>query len=399
MLQWPHPMNGATHIHGFRVATVFGTRPEAIKLMPVLRALGAYQPEIGSFAISTSQHTDLLAPLLAALNINVFRHLGVLQPGQSLDLLLGRLMTSLDPVLNELQPHCIVVQGDTTSALAGALCGFHRRVPVVHVEAGLRSGDPTSPFPEELNRRLISQLATCHMAATRAAADALLGEGIAADRIVLTGNPIVDATRIVRSTIAPSADVTAMLRGLEGRKLLLVTTHRRENFGNTLKGYLTALRDFTARHRDVTLLFPVHPNPSVRAECASVFQGDPNIRLIDPMIYPDFLHVLDRAWMIASDSGGIQEEAATLGKPILILRDTTERPEVISAGFGQLVGRDAGLLTTLLEEAYAAGPKTGAASAGTNPFGNGDAGTLIAARIAQMARVARHDLAHGARSG
>jgi UDP-N-acetylglucosamine 2-epimerase (non-hydrolysing) len=367
------------------VATIFGTRPEAIKLMPVLRALRSRSPAISSYAISTSQHTDLLSPLLTALGIEIAHHLGVLLPGQSLDQLLGRLMSAIDPVLNSMQPDCIVIQGDTTTALAGALAGFHRKLPVVHVEAGLRSGDITSPFPEEMNRRLISSLATHHMAATPAAADALAAEGIARASITLTGNPIVDAVHIVHGTMAPSRTVAAMLAELQDRKILLVTTHRRENFGATLNGYLTALRDFTLRHGDVTLLFPVHPNPAVLAECETVFKGNNQIRLLAPMIYPDFLHVLGQTWLIASDSGGIQEEAATLRKPILILRDTTERPEVVTSGYGRLAGHEPSVLSTMLEEAYAAGVWTDALPNGTNPFGTGDAADKISKCIEQIA--------------
>jgi UDP-N-acetylglucosamine 2-epimerase (non-hydrolysing) len=367
----------------FKVATIFGTRPEAIKLMPVLRALDSHANHLTSEVISTSQHTDLLAPLIEALGISVHHHLGVLVPGQSLDQLLGRLLTSLDPVLNAMKPDCIVVQGDTTTALAGSLAGFHRKLPVFHVEAGLRSGDITSPFPEEMNRRLISTLATHHMAATPAAVGALKADGIAEAQIRLTGNPIVDAVHIVQRTIPPSASVARLLADLKGRKILVVTTHRRENFGSTLRGYLTALRDFALAHPDVTILFPVHPNPAVRAECASVFQNSPQIKLLDPMLYPDFLHVLDHAWMIASDSGGIQEEAATLRKPILILRDTTERPEVVNSGFGRLVGHDPKGLSAELETAYRDGPWAQNLAQTANPFGDGEAGIRIAQCIAQ----------------
>jgi UDP-N-acetylglucosamine 2-epimerase (non-hydrolysing) len=362
----------------FKVATIFGTRPEAIKLMPVLRALERHHERLSSEVISTSQHTDLLVPLITALGLKVDHNLGVLVPGQSLDQLLGRLLSALDPVLNVMRPDCLVVQGDTTTALAGAIAGFHRRLPVFHVEAGLRSGDIESPFPEEMNRRLISSLATHHMAATPAAASALAAEGKASERIVMTGNPIVDAVHIVKRTIAPSLAVAQMLDELRARKILVVTSHRRENFGQTLRGYLTVLRDFTLAHPDVVLLFPVHPNPAVRAECATVFETSSQIRLLDPMIYPDFLHVLDQAWMIASDSGGIQEEAATLRKPILILRDTTERPEVVNSGYGRLVGHDPKALFEQLERAYRTGAWTATSAQSQNPFGDGDAGDKIA---------------------
>jgi len=371
-----------------RVAIVFGTRPEAIKLMPLLREFGRRAQAFRSSVIATSQHTDLLAPLLSTLRIGVDHHLPVQRSGQSLDQLLGKLLCALDPVLDAVKPDVIVVQGDTTSALAGALAGFHRRIEVVHVEAGLRSGDPDSPFPEEVNRRLITTLATRHMAATERNVQALLREGVSGERIVCAGNTVVDAAHLMLDECAPSADLSAVLEAAAGRRLLVLTTHRRENFGATMVGHLAALGKFVDENKDVVVVFPVHPNPAVKAAVAMAFREPDRVRFVPPMIYPDFLHLLNQAWLIVSDSGGIQEEAVTLSKPIIVLRDTTERPEVLESGFGQLAGRDPKTLSELLQRFHAqqALPSLRRPTM-RNPFGDGHAARRIVDAMEQVFHV------------
>lgn len=349
--------------------------------MPVVHELKSRPAAFDTLCVATSQHVHLVDPLLAYFSLRPDYRLDVLSPDQSLDGLLGRLMAALDPVMDDLGPDIVMVQGDTTSALAGALSGFHRKVPVVHIEAGLRSGDTLSPFPEEMNRRLISRLATLHMAATAGNVATLVAEGVARDRIVLTGNPVVDALRMVLVSSEPSPTLRSLLAGLEGRRIIVLTAHRRENLGATLRGILGTVRDFVARHEDVALVFPVHPNPGVRAACERILASGPRLRLIEPMIYPDFLHLMSRAWLIASDSGGIQEEAPTLGKPVLILRDTTERPEVIACGCGKLAGTDPARLARLLEEAHANDAWARAVTVMANPFGAGDAAPRIVAAL------------------
>lgn len=363
------------------VLTLFGTRPEVIKLAPVMHAIARHPGGLRSVQVSSSQHTDLLHPLARRLNVRIDHDLAVMTAGQSLTDTLTRVMTGLSGVLAAERPDMILVQGDTTTALAGALAGCHARIPVGHVEAGLRTGDRTSPFPEEINRRLIAQVADLHFAATRRNVDALVHEGVAPDGIVLTGNPVVDALHAILADAPPAPALSALLAGIAGRRLIVLTTHRRENFGAVMHGHLRALRRFVERHADVTVVFPVHPNPAVVAAAQAELGDAPRIHRIAPLDYPDFVHLLSRAWLIVSDSGGIQEEAPTLGKPVIILRDTTERPEVLECGIGRLAGHDAARLEALLEDAHADASLADTARAVANPFGSGDAGARIAQAV------------------
>ncbi len=366
-----------------RVASVFGTRPETIKMAPVLRELDRRADAFESTVVLTSQHTSLIAPLLDFFGIRAKVDLNILKVGQSLDELLGRLVMSLDPVFERSKPDVILVQGDTTSALAGALAAHHKQIPVYHVEAGLRSKNRYSPFPEEMNRRLVTQLATHHLAATQSNVENLLAEGINPDAITLTGNPVVDALNFVLKTARPSHESAAMLAELSAYKVIALTTHRRENFGSQLQTYMRVLSDFVHAHPDTALIFPVHPNPAVIAECRKSMRESSRIKLISPMNYPDFMHVLKACWLIASDSGGIQEEAPSLGKPLLVLRQETERPEVIACGAAKLVGSEPGNLVYLLEETYKIGSWAERVQKVKNPFGNGDAAARIASQLAQ----------------
>jgi UDP-N-acetylglucosamine 2-epimerase (non-hydrolysing) len=363
--------------HSTKVAAVFGTRPEAIKMMPVLREIGARTSSFTLCNIITSQHTDLLDPLLECFQMRAHYSLSVLRPGQTLDQLLSRLLAALDAVLEQVCPDVLLVQGDTTSALAGGLAAHHHKIPVAHVEAGLRSGNRLSPFPEEMNRRLITQLATYHMAATPHNVETLLSEGVPPERIFLTGNPIVDALHTVLATAQPSDQLRRLLADLEGRRLIVLTSHRRENFGETMRGYFEVLRDFVAQHSDVALVFPVHPNPAVRRECARAGLSGPAVRLIDPLVYSDFLQLLCRAWLVVSDSGGVQEEAPSLGKPLLVIRENTERPEAVAAGCARLVGGRPENLARMLahlavDDTWIRGVRSIA-----NPFGDGNSAKAI----------------------
>lgn len=373
-----------------RVASIFGTRPEAIKMMPILREITRRRQQFSTTTIVTSQHTDLLDPLLSLFAISVDYKLGVLRPGQSLDHLFGRLMLALDAPLDEFEPDVVLVQGDTSSALAGALAAHHRKIPVAHIEAGLRSGNRYSPFPEEMNRRLITQLASLHLAATPGNVEALRREGVDERSIVLTGNPVVDALQSVREATQPTAPLSRLLQSVNPYKLLVSTCHRRENFGERMRSNLLTLGKFVARHEDTALIFLVHPNPNVRKECAGLTELSDRIKLVDPMPYPDFLHLLSQAWLIVSDSGGIQEEAPTLGKPLLVLRENTERPEVIDCGFARLTGGDPLRLESMLEDAYADGRGLIDASTMQNPFGDGNAAKHIADAIVTEFGALRH---------
>jgi UDP-N-acetylglucosamine 2-epimerase (non-hydrolysing) len=314
---------------------------------------------------------------------------------------------ALDAVLLAERPDLILVQGDTTTALAGALAGFHRDVPVGHVEAGLRSGNARSPFPEETNRRLVSRLASLHFAATSRNVETQRDEGVPDECIVLTGNPVVDSLLDVLKRAATNGGPTngasangaftngasangaftngaftngAIANGragFDGTKLIVLTTHRRESFGEAMSGNLRVLREFVESHDDVSLAFPVHPNPSVRGPSYEILGGSPRIHLLEPMEYFEFVHLLSRAWLIVSDSGGVQEEAPSLGKPLLVLRENTERPEAVEAGVARLVGGRPETLREMLHELYPDHAWLGQVARSRNPFGDGTAAVQI----------------------
>lgn len=326
-----------------------GTRPEMIKLAPLvleLRRQGA-----AAIFVNSGQHADLLDPLFVLFGLEADYNLAVMAPNQPLNVLLGKIIERLDPVLEKERPDYVIVQGDTATALAGAQAAFHRRIPVGHVEAGLRSGNPLSPFPEEMNRRIITQITTLHFAATEHNQQTLLGEGISPASIHITGNSVVDALRFTLENSLPGPEIGKLRAQIAGRKLVLLTTHRRENFGEAMREHLRSLRLFAEAHPELCIVFPVHPNPQVRQMAAQELMGCDQIILTTPMGYSDFVHLLSSAWLIVSDSGGIQEEAATLGKPILVLRENTERPEGVHAGVARLVGENPADLSRLLAEA------------------------------------------------
>lgn len=360
-----------------RILFCLGTRPEMIKIAPLIHAVRAQggQPIL----VNTGQHADLLAPLFDLFDCQPDHDLEAMTPGQPLNALVGKILDRLDPILEREQPDYVIVQGDTASAVAGALAGFNRKIPVGHVEAGLRSGNPNSPFPEEMNRRLVSQIATLHFAATEHNQATLLAEGIPAEAIHITGNTVVDALFQTLARTQPGAAIAALREQVKGRKLILLTTHRRENFGDTMRTHLRALRRFAEAHPDLCIVFPVHPNPAVREAAVQELMGCDQIILTAPMGYADFVHLLADAWLLVSDSGGIQEEAASLGKPILVLRENTERPEGVTAGVARLVGESAHDLAPLLEAAVNDSAWFAHASQVTRTFGDGTAARQIAA--------------------
>jgi UDP-N-acetylglucosamine 2-epimerase (non-hydrolysing) len=359
-----------------KVLSVFGTRPELIKFYPVLREL-KMRANVRPVTVFTSQHVDLVHPLLEMWNIRVDHDLDAMVAGQSLNNLIARLLGRLDTVLATEAPDIVLVQGDTASAMAAAMAAWHRKIPVGHIEAGLRSGMRDSPFPEEMNRRLVTSMTSLHFAPTRRNVQALLTEGVPADSIHQTGNPIVDAVSMIQGRMAPSEAVRPLLERLNDRRILLVTTHRRESFGDVMQQRLRVLRRFVDERSDVTLLFPVHPNPEVRRLAEHELGGAANIELLAPLCYPDFLHCLAASWLIVSDSGGIQEEAPSLGKPLLIIRPNTERPEVVEAKVARLVGDDPRDLWNALIEAEAPGSWASRIHPVANPFGAGDSAKRI----------------------
>lgn len=359
-----------------RIMCVFGTRPELIKFFPVLRELDA-RPGMTPITVLTSQHTDLVAPLLDLWNLRIDHDLKAMVPGQSLNSLVARLLSRLDAVLEEEAPDMVLVQGDTATAMAAAMAAWHRKIPVGHIEAGLRSGMRDSPFPEEMNRRLVTSMTSLHFAATERNVATLVAEGVPADQIILTGNPVVDAVGLIRGRVAPSDEIMALLDSLAGQRIILLTTHRRESFGAIMRDRLRALRRFVDERPNTSLIFPVHPNPEVVALAGQELGGASRIHLLQPLCYPDFLHCLAASWIAVSDSGGVQEEAPTLGKPLLIIRPNTERQEVVEAKVARLVGDDPHTLLEALAEAETAESWASRVCPMANPFGKGDSARRI----------------------
>jgi UDP-N-acetylglucosamine 2-epimerase (non-hydrolysing) len=323
-----------------RVLCVFGTRPEAIKLCPLIRELRQPARGLEVLVCVTAQHRDMLDQVLQAFGVVPDYDLDLMQPGQTLAELTGRILSSLEPVLAAVQPHLVIVQGDTATTLSAALSAFYHRLPVAHVEAGLRTGDLRQPFPEEMNRVLTARLADLHFAPTSRAAANLAAEGIPSSRIHVTGNTGIDAVLHVRDRLEagelPAAEAPGSI--LKGR-FILVTSHRRESFGPGFARVLRALARIAERP-DIEIVYPVHRNPRVLGPAHELLGGRANIHLVEPLSYVPFVDLMRRAAFLITDSGGIQEEAPSLGKPVLVLREKTERPEAVEAGTVKLVGTE-----------------------------------------------------------
>ena len=358
-----------------KVLVLFGTRPEAIKLAPVIHELR--KKFFQTVVVSSSQHKQLLKPFLESLQIDVDFDLSVMRKDQSPTEVCSRVLAKLDKILDSEKPDLILVQGDTTTTLAGALAGFNRKIPVGHVEAGLRSGNLMSPFPEEMNRRLVSQIASFHFAATEKNRRNLLAEDVPSEKVFVTGNPVVDSLKAMLKNLTVSPAIAALIKKTEGKKRVLLTTHRRESFGTAMTANLKVLRDFVDKRKNVCLFFPVHPNPNVKRAAKEIMGGHERIHLLGPLDYSDFLAIMKSAWLIVSDSGGVQEEAPSLGKPLLVLRENTERPEAIRSGVSKLVGSSPGSLKQLLEENYSVETWIKSVKEVANPFGDGRSAARI----------------------
>jgi UDP-N-acetylglucosamine 2-epimerase (non-hydrolysing) len=362
-----------------KILVLFGTRPEAIKLAPVIKELKTIT-EFQTLTVSSSQHTDLLKPFLKIFDIKTDYDLKVMTANQTPNQVLSRTIESLDKILASEKPDLILVQGDTTTTLAGAMAGFHRDIAVGHIEAGLRTGDMHSPFPEEMNRRLTSQLATFHFTPTQQNRQNLLREHISDKQIYVTGNTIVDALQYIRKNFEPSKGLKILLKRTKKYKRVLLTAHRRESFRQSMRENLIVLRDFIEKRKNTCLIFPVHPNPNVRRITDEVLMGHERIYLLEPLDYIDFINLMENSWLIVSDSGGVQEEAPTLGKPVLILRDNTERPEAIICGIAKLIGGNPRTFARLLDENYLTETWIKSIGKVQNPFGDG----LTAERITKI---------------
>ncbi|EKK5220761.1 UDP-N-acetylglucosamine 2-epimerase (non-hydrolyzing) [Cronobacter sakazakii] len=360
-----------------RVLTVFGTRPEAIKMAPLVHAL-AQDPAFDTRVCVTAQHRQMLDQVLNLFSIVPDYDLNIMKPGQGLTEITCRILEGLKPILTEFRPDVVLVHGDTTTTIATSLAAFYQRIPVGHVEAGLRTGDLYSPWPEEANRTLTGHLAMYHFAPTERSRQNLLRENIPDARIFVTGNTVIDALIAVRDRVLADEPLRLRLETqypfLDGdKKMILVTGHRRESFGEGFEQICRALADIAAQNRDVQIVYPVHLNPNVTEPVNRILGHIENVVLIEPQEYLPFVWLMNHAWLILTDSGGIQEEAPSLGKPVLVMRETTERPEAVEAGTVRLVGTDTQRIvaevTRLLhdEAAYQA------MSHAHNPYGDGQA--------------------------
>jgi UDP-N-acetylglucosamine 2-epimerase (non-hydrolysing) len=364
-----------------KVLAIFGTRPEAIKLFPVVDALRA--EGVNCRVCVTAQHREMLDQILRLSGIVPDHDLNIMKPGQTLDGLTSALLTKLGAVLDTEKPDRVIVQGDTATAMVGALAAYYRKIPVSHVEAGLRSGDIHHPWPEEVNRKIVATMADQHFAPTKTSADALRREAVLESRIFETGNTVIDALLATRARLAadPSmcAGIDAIIDRFGDKRIVAVTTHRRENF-EAMGGMADAIAEIASRS-DVGIIFPVHPNPSVRAAMNALVENA-NIALVDPLDYPDFVRLLDRCTLVLTDSGGVQEEAPTFGKPVLVMRETTERPEGIAAGTAKLVGTDRATIVSEVSKLLDNPSAYDAMSRAHSPFGDGKAASRIAKVIA-----------------
>jgi UDP-N-acetylglucosamine 2-epimerase (non-hydrolysing) len=364
-----------------KILLIFGTRPEAIKLCPVIRSLREHPSRFQVKVCVTAQHREMLDQVLEAFDVRPDHDLDLMLPGQTLFQSTSRILAGLERVLADERPGMVIVQGDTTTTFCGALAAFYLHIPVAHVEAGLRTGDLRQPFPEEMNRVLTSHLANLHFAATEKAAENLRREGVAPCSITVTGNTGIDAVLYVRDGLEQGT-----LRGRDwteldpSKKLIVVTAHRRESFGSGFERICRALAEI-ANRPDVQVVYPVHPNPNVQGPVQRFLAQHPNIRLVEPMSYVPFVDLMRRAYLLITDSGGIQEEGPSLGKPILVLREKTERPEAVQAGTVKLVGTEEASIVReanrLIEnrDAYDEMARI------HNPYGDGKASPRIAEAI------------------
>jgi UDP-N-acetylglucosamine 2-epimerase (non-hydrolysing) len=367
------------------ISVIFGTRPEAIKLLPVILAFKDH-PNLKPHICVTAQHRELLDQVLSLFEIVPDADLNLMQPNQDLTSLTSLALREISSYLEKQRPELVMVQGDTTSTFCAALSAYYHQIPVAHVEAGLRTWNRTSPYPEELNRVLTTHLADYHFAPTEWAKENLIREGVPTNRIFVTGNTVVDALQLVVEKVRREAIVIAglpkeLMNGNSSRPLVLITSHRRENFGQGLQSICDAIVALARRFSETAFVYPVHLNPNVREPVFRMLSGLNNVFLLEPLSYVDFVALLDRCKFILSDSGGIQEEAPSLGKQVLVMRNTTERPEAVEAGTALLVGTDVDKIVREAERLLSDDPSP-ASSLKNNPFGDGKASHRILEIIA-----------------
>lgn len=363
---------------------VLGTRPEAIKLAPVIRELRRHADQAQLTVCLTGQHREMMAPLIDLFDLRPDLDLALMRPGQRPEQVMAVTLERLGILWQTRAPDWVIVQGDTTTTAAAALAGFYAGSKVAHVEAGLRTGDPQQPFPEEINRRLTTQVASVHFAPTAGARRNLLGEGIAEDAIEFTGNPVVDALQWAAtqpvSSQGPLPELLARLH--PARNIVLLTCHRRENHGQPLQRILASVTELATRHaNELEFIFPVHLNPAVQSVAREQLRDLPNVHLVAPLPYLELVHLMKQCWLVLTDSGGLQEEAPSFGVPVLVLRETTERPEAIEAGVAQLVGTDTGTIVSRVNALLADPGLHSAMRRPVSPFGDGQSAQRIVRRL------------------
>src|SRR5690554_7397151 len=369
-----------------KVLSVFGTRPEAIKMAPLVKALAADTFFEAKVAV-TAQHREMLDQVLELFEITPDFDLNLMKPGQDLYDVTSKVLLGLRDVLSEFKPDLVLVHGDTATTFAGTLAAFYQKIPVGHVEAGLRTHDLYSPWPEEANRQLTGRLAKWHFAPTARNRQDLLAEQVKDESIVVTGNTVIDALHWVIDKIANDAALQSSINeqltragltaDLANQKLVLITGHRRENFGQGFENICQALRELATRHPDVRFVYPVHLNPNVQKPVKTLLAGLDNVHLIAPLGYEPFVHLMQQSYLVLTDSGGVQEEAPGLGKPVLVMRDTTERPEAVEAGTVKLVGTDAKVIVSAVQELLDNAAVYEQMSQAHNPYGDGQASRRI----------------------
>lgn len=374
-----------------RVMTVFGTRPEAIKMAPVALALAA-EPELESLVCVTAQHRQMLDQVMRIFDLTADIDLNVMQPGQDLYDVTSRVLLGMRDVFKREKPDLVLVHGDTTTCFAAALAAFYQSIPVGHVEAGLRTGNLLAPFPEEANRSLVGRITEMHFAPTERARQNLLAENVNAEKIIVTGNTVIDALLIARDKVSTmpvkawhDSIGPALCERITQRsgRFVLITGHRRENFGQGFIDLCNAIRTLALSHPDWLLVYPVHLNPNVQKPVLDILSGLPNVHLIEPLEYLPFVWLMNQSDVILTDSGGIQEEGPSLGKPVLVMREVTERPEALDAGTVKLVGTDKQRIIDAVELLLNDENAYRAMANANNPFGNGTAAQQIVSRIKQ----------------
>lgn len=394
-----------------KVLVVFGTRPEAIKMAPLVKRLMSHPEQFEVIVCVTGQHREMLDQVLKIFDITPDYDLNIMKQGQDLTDVTVRVLQGMRDVLSEVTPDIVLVHGDTTTSTAAALAAFYRQIPVAHVEAGLRTHNIYSPWPEEMNRNLTGRLASCHFAPTETARQNLLREGVPDERIHVTGNTVIDALYLVLDRVLTDEQLKQetecelakmgisrelinewqLKDGSAGRRMILITGHRRENFGDGFLNICSAIRELAEKHKNVDFIYPVHLNPNVRKPVADVLLNEqlPNVFIIEPLEYLPFIYLMNRSYLILTDSGGIQEEAPGLGKPVLVMRHTTERPEAVAAGTVSLVGTDKTKIYEYVDSLLTNRQAYESMSNAVNPYGDGRSCERIVAHINELEEIGR----------